>query len=643
MADISVLARLFNGAMRNVDLTNNTPVVLSIKVGGVTNTELTKAILDKLVALQNGTDFADGTNAHTHDGRYYTETELGAQTNDASGASKIGIDVTPAFANFTSGSNVQSALEGIDSALATAGAVEFDDATFKVYDTTSPNNGIKFDVSAVTTADKTITFPDANVDLGNIASQSTQIGNLVTLSGVASNEPDLGTFTGVTIADDSTIKAALQALETSLELKESITVVGEIDTNVNDLITLSGVAENATHLGTFSGTTIADSSTVKSAIQSLESAIEGLPTPLQYKGTYDANTDSPALDNANTGKTGWLYQVTVAGSQDFGAGSITFDIGDKVVNNGTIWEKWDMTDAVTSVNGSAGAVTVNAINELTGDVTASAASGSQSKATTIATGAVTGAKIANDTIENVNIKTTAGIVESKLALDYSTSSLNTAIGTKVTANSAITAATKTKITYDVKGLVTAGADATTADIADSSNKRYVTDADLVDIGNLSGTNSGDQTITLTGDVTGTGTGSFATTVTLAPKIQGSEIAGETFAATLFAVRLAKAADAGFVAGRVYKADIDATSADNFYVMGLAVAGASIAGTLPAVKVGPITATAHGFATIGAPLFLSTSGALTLTAPTTANMAVVRVGFVKDANTIEVQIQVMGIN
>jgi len=44
------------------------------------------------------------------------------------------------------------------------------------------------------------------------------------------------------------------------------------------------------------------------------------------------------------------------------------------------------------------------------------------------------------------------------------------------ANGAIVGATKTKITYDAKGLVTAGADATTADIADSANKRYITDA-----------------------------------------------------------------------------------------------------------------------------------------------------------------------
>lgn len=45
----------------------------------------------------------------------------------------------------------------------------------------------------------------------------------------------------------------------------------------------------------------------------------------------------------------------------------------------------------------------------------------------------------------------------------------------VVKNTAITGATKTKITYDSKGLVTAGADATTADIADSTNKRYQTD------------------------------------------------------------------------------------------------------------------------------------------------------------------------
>jgi len=79
-------------------------------------------------------------------------------------------------------------------------------------------------------------------------------------------------------------------------------------------------------------------------------------------------------------------------------------------------------------------------------------------------------------------------------LDGVTSAIQTQLDSKVDENAAITGATKTKITYDAKGLVTAGTDATTADIADSSNKRYVTDAQLVVIGNTSGTNTGDNAV-----------------------------------------------------------------------------------------------------------------------------------------------------
>jgi len=70
--------------------------------------------------------------------------------------------------------------------------------------------------------------------------------------------------------------------------------------------------------------------------------------------------------------------------------------------------------------------------------------------------------------------------------------LQASLNGKVGENAPITAGTNTKITYDAKGLVTAGAAATTADIADSTDARYVTDAQLVVIGNTSGTNTGDQ-------------------------------------------------------------------------------------------------------------------------------------------------------
>ncbi|RQO70040.1 hypothetical protein DBR43_18535 [Pedobacter sp. KBW06] len=63
---------------------------------------------------------------------------------------------------------------------------------------------------------------------------------------------------------------------------------------------------------------------------------------------------------------------------------------------------------------------------------------------------------------------------------------------KVDANAAIAGATHTKITYDAKGLVTKGEDATTADIKESTDKKYVTDAQLTLINNTSNINTGDQ-------------------------------------------------------------------------------------------------------------------------------------------------------
>ena len=107
-----------------------------------------------------------------------------------------------------------------------------------------------------------------------ISDNETHIDNVATLSGVAKDSANLGTFTGSTITDSSTIKAALQLLETALETKAASSVVTEIDGNVDNLIDLSGVAENATGLGTFTGSTISDAANIKDALQDLETAVE---------------------------------------------------------------------------------------------------------------------------------------------------------------------------------------------------------------------------------------------------------------------------------------------------------------------------------------------------------------------------------
>jgi len=59
-------------------------------------------------------------------------------------------------------------------------------------------------------------------------------------------------------------------------------------------------------------------------------------------------------------------------------------------------------------------------------------------------------------------------------IGYTKSAIDTLLGNKADKVS-ITGATKTKVTYNSQGIVTSGADATTADISDSTDKRYQTD------------------------------------------------------------------------------------------------------------------------------------------------------------------------
>jgi hypothetical protein len=108
--------------------------------------------------------------------------------------------------------------------------------------------------------------------------------------------------------------------------------------------------------------------------------------------------------------------------------------------------------------------------------------------------------INSDTGTDASVPLGNGTLAGATLNDYTTAEKNKLGGIApganvgVVPNSPITGATKTKITYDSKGLVTAGVDATTADITDSTNKRYVTDANLTVLGNTSGTNTGDQNL-----------------------------------------------------------------------------------------------------------------------------------------------------
>jgi hypothetical protein len=78
--------------------------------------------------------------------------------------------------------------------------------------------------------------------------------------------------------------------------------------------------------------------------------VSQLPSSLmEYKGTWNASTNTPTLANG-TGDTGDVYICSVAGTVNFGAGAITFAVGDYVIYSGTIWQRSSgATGTVTSV------------------------------------------------------------------------------------------------------------------------------------------------------------------------------------------------------------------------------------------------------------------------------------------------------
>jgi hypothetical protein len=81
---------------------------------------------------------------------------------------------------------------------------------------------------------------------------------------------------------------------------------------------------------------------------------------LNYQGTWNASTNTPTLVSS-VGTKGYYYVVDVAGSTNLN-GITDWQIGDWAIFNGTVWQKVDNTDAVTSVNGQVGTVVLTTTN-----------------------------------------------------------------------------------------------------------------------------------------------------------------------------------------------------------------------------------------------------------------------------------------
>ena len=83
---------------------------------------------------------------------------------------------------------------------------------------------------------------------------------------------------------------------------------------------------------------------------------------LNFQGTWNASTNTPTLASG-VGVNGYYYIVATAGSTNLD-GITDWQIGDWLIFNGTVWQKIDQSNLVTSVNGQTGAVSVGTVTSV---------------------------------------------------------------------------------------------------------------------------------------------------------------------------------------------------------------------------------------------------------------------------------------
>jgi hypothetical protein len=171
---------------------------------------------------------------------------------------------------------------------------------------------------------------------------------------VANGGTGAATLTGYVYGNGTSAMTAATTIPNT-----SITGLGTMSTQNSNNISVTG--------GSMSGVTISDyvataTKGVANGVASLDGSgtvpVSQLPAAvlgaLSYQGTWNASTNTPTL-TSSVGTKGYYYVVNVAGSTNLN-GITDWVVGDWAVYNGSVWQKVDNTDAVTSVNGYTGTV-----------------------------------------------------------------------------------------------------------------------------------------------------------------------------------------------------------------------------------------------------------------------------------------------
>lgn len=220
----------------------------------------------------------------------------------------IGSLPTPSNYTPTDDSIIADHFSAIDIELGTISSnSSFSDDQFRIQDNVDATKEIAFEASTITTGTaRTITMPDADVDLSDIATNNAK----VSADGSVTSHSDV-TDAGSGAIITSTERTKLSGIEELADVTDATNVAAAGATMDAD----TSLAGNSYFLD--EDTMSSNSDTKVASQQSIKTYVDNrVSNAVHYRGGYDAATDSPSLDSApNTDiAVGDLYTVTVAGT-----------------------------------------------------------------------------------------------------------------------------------------------------------------------------------------------------------------------------------------------------------------------------------------------------------------------------------------
>jgi hypothetical protein len=286
-----------------------------------------------------------------------------------------------------------------------------------------------------TGSDTTLTLATVNSNVGAYGSSTSvptitvNAKGLVTAASQTAIPTATSSVTGLLTSTDWTTFNAKQA---QLNGTGFVKVSGTTVTYDNStyLTTIEGIAAGGELSGTYAspslvnsavtgkvltgvnitGGTIQATDSILTAFGKIQNQINGLVGGSIYQGTWNASTNTPTL-TSGVGTKGYYYIVSVAGTTNLD-GITDWNVGDWAIYDGTAWQQVDNTDAVVSVNGFTGAVSLTTSNISEGTnlyYTDARARGSVSAGTGISYNSTTGVITNSAPDQTVSLTASTGI------------------------------------------------------------------------------------------------------------------------------------------------------------------------------------------------------------------------------------------